>query len=147
MWRRLYKQLRTLAPSRSHKLNRLAAGKVSSSPSLYRTADVPFSRQFASDSGKIPSLFACPNFASDLHFVRLLMNHNAIWICFVTCSRKFCFEKESWRCNAYRNRTRARGAWSGDSSEFVLWVCLNGIFWFIMFVIESNAGFLLVWFD
>ncbi|GFY97047.1 rubredoxin-like superfamily protein [Actinidia rufa] len=52
MWRRLYTQLRALAPSRSHKLNRLAAGKVSSSPSLYRTAAVPFSRQFASDSAE-----------------------------------------------------------------------------------------------
>ncbi|XP_057514901.1 putative cytochrome c oxidase subunit 5b-like [Actinidia eriantha] len=52
MWRRLYTQLRTLAPSRSHKLNRFANGKVSSSPSLYRTASVPFSRQFASDSAE-----------------------------------------------------------------------------------------------
>ncbi|CAL5439974.1 unnamed protein product [Camellia sinensis] len=52
MWRTLSSQLRTLASSRSSsKFNRfVSSANLSSSPSPFRSAVIPFSRQFASDS-------------------------------------------------------------------------------------------------
>ncbi|KAL6996550.1 hypothetical protein U1Q18_006683 [Sarracenia purpurea var. burkii] len=55
MWRKLSTPLRTLAECRSCKLNRFAAGKVSSSSSSYRATANLFSRTFTSNSENVVS--------------------------------------------------------------------------------------------